>query len=99
MFDKNTIPNGLIIGILVPLIGFPLMYGLFTGLESIGIMDDAGFRPQFKIRTTAIIAIAINAYILNKFQAKRATDSMRGVTIATFIYVIVWMAVFAKTIL
>jgi hypothetical protein len=99
MFDKNTIPNGLIIGIMVPLIGFPLMYGLFTGLESIGIMDDAGFRPQFKIRTTAIIAIAINAYILNKFQAKRATDSMRGVTIATFIYVIVWMAVFAKTIL
>jgi hypothetical protein len=99
MFDKNTIPNGLIIGILVPIIGFVVMYGLFTGLENIGIMDDAGFRTQFKIRTTALIGIACNAYMLNKFQSRRATDSMRGITIATFIYVIIWLAIFGKTIL
>ena len=99
MFDKNSLPSGLVIGVLVPLIGFPLMYGLFTGLESIGLMDDSGFRPQFKIRTTAIIAIALNAYILNKFMSKRATNSMRGVTIATFIYVVIWLVVFGKTIL
>lgn len=99
MFDKNSIPNGLIIGVLVPLIGFPLMYGLFTGLENIGFMSDGGFRPQFKIRTTAIIAIAFNAYVLNKFQARRATNSMRGVTIATFVFVVIWLIVFGKTIL
>lgn len=98
MFNKNSISAGLILGIVIPLLAFPLFYGLFTGMESMSWMSDEGFRPQFKLRTTAILAIAMNAIALNKFQKKRFDESMRGVVFPTFIYVVIWVLVFGKTI-
>ncbi|RMG82796.1 MAG: hypothetical protein D6714_10795 [Bacteroidetes bacterium] len=99
MFDKNDIKAGLALGIVVPLVGFAVLYGLFSALGSMGIMSEEGLSPNFRLRTTAILAIALNAWVLNKFQARRATNSMRGVMIPTFVYVAAWLIFFAKNIL
>jgi hypothetical protein len=96
--DKDSFSTGLIIGILVPIVGFAVLLGIFTGLEAMGFMSEVGFRPYFRERTTSIIAIAFNAMVMNSYQKKRYTDTMRGIVIPSFIYIITWLILFWNTI-
>jgi len=97
--DRDTLPTGLIVGILVPLITFPLLYLLFLGFENLEFMSDQGFRPMFKERTSAIVAIAANSFPMSVYQKRRATDTMRGVVLPTFAFIAVWLYFFWDTIL
>lgn len=54
---------------------------------------------MFRERTTGIIAICLNLIPLNAFQKRRAINSMRGVVLATVLYVIAWVVYFGKFIL
>jgi len=98
MFKRNKFSIGLILGILIPLITFPLLYGLFTGLESMAFASDEGFRPLFKERTSGIVAIGMNAIALNFYQKRKYDDTMRGIVIATFVYIVIWIYFFGEMI-
>lgn len=39
MFDRNALPTGLLIGIALPIVGFLVLYGLFSALESFNLMS------------------------------------------------------------
>ncbi|MCO6477338.1 MAG: hypothetical protein J5I94_11985 [Phaeodactylibacter sp.] len=99
MWNKNTIPVGLAIGILLPLLAFGLLMLLYNQLEAAGIVSEEGFSPMFRERTTGVIAICFNLIPLNAFQKRRAINSMRGVVLATVVYVIIWVVYFGKFIL
>lgn len=99
MFEKNSLPFGLLAALIVPAIAFGLLYGLFELLESLGWMSDSGFRPKFRERTTSIIAIGINAILLNSFQEKRLFETVRGIVIATVILVALWVYLFGEYVL
>ncbi|MBR9919395.1 MAG: hypothetical protein GYB31_01055 [Bacteroidetes bacterium] len=99
MFKKNSFINGLILGILVPVIAYGILYFIFEMLENAGVMSAEGFRPQFRERTTGIVAIAFNAILMNVFQKRRFTDSMRGVVLPTFVFVAIWMYLYLGTLL
>jgi hypothetical protein len=99
MFNRNKFSVGLILGILIPLIAFPLLYGLFTGLESLAFASDDGFRPLFKERTSGIVAIGINAITLNFYNKRKADETMRGIVIATFVYIAIWVYFFGEMVL
>ena len=98
MLKTNKFTIGLLLGVLIPAISFPLLYGMFTGLEHLAFASDEGFRPLFKERTSAIVAISINAIALNWYQKQRFDDTMRGIVIATFIYVAIWLYFFEPLI-
>ena len=98
MLERNKFSIGLILGVLIPLITFPLLYGLFTGLEYLAFASDEGFRPFFKERTSGIVAIGMNAIALNFYQKKRYDDTMRGIVVATFFYVAIWLYFFGEMI-
>ena len=99
MFEKNSIPLGLFLGILLPLAGFGLLYGIFGLLEELGWVSDIGFRPKFRERTIGIIAIALNVFLLNFYQKRRYTDTIRGIVIMTTIWVVLWLVLFGKYVL
>ena len=99
MFERDKFISGLILGILIPLIGFPILYGLFTGLEHLAFASDDGFRPLFKERTSGIVAIACNAIALNFFQKRRFDQTMRGIVISTSIYIAIWLYFFGEMIM
>lgn len=99
MLERNKFSIGLIVGILIPLVTFPLLYGIFTGLESMAFASDEGFRPLFKERTSGIVAIGLNAIALNFYQKRKYDDTMRGIVIATSIYIAVWLYFFGEMIL
>ncbi len=99
MWNRNSIPVGLAIGILLPLMAFGLLMLLYSQLEAAGIVSEEGFSPMFRERTTGVIAICFNLIPLNAFQKRRAINSMRGVVLATVVYVIIWVVYFGKFIL
>ena len=96
MLEKNSLSLGLLLGVLVPLIGFGVFFGIYAGLEALGWVSTAGFRPMFRERTCAIMAIAINAILLNFYQKRYLNNTVRGVVVTTTLWVIAWMVMFGR---
>lgn len=99
MFQKNNLLYGLLIGLLLPAIGFTIIYFGYAMLESGGVVSERGFSTFFRERTSAVIAICLNLLPLNRFMKARATQSMRGIVLSTVILVAVWVIYFGKYIL
>ena len=85
-------------GILIPVLGYALFYGLYEGLEAMGWVSDVGFRPMFRERTCGVLAIALNAFALNFYQKRYLQNTVRGLVITITTWVIVWLVVFGKYI-
>ena len=98
MLQQNRIQAGLILGLLLPFVVFSFLQLLFGGLEQIGFLGPSDFSPNFRVRTIALVAVGLNALLLNSFQKRYYTQAMRGVVIATGIYIIAWLAYFSSSI-
>lgn len=96
MLNRNEIWVGILVGILLPVLGYALLYQLFGLLELSGAASSHGFSPNFRERTLAIVAIAANLILLNLYRRRRWDLSMRGVVIATAILAFVWVFRFGK---
>lgn len=96
MLDKNSIIIGLLIGFVLPFVGYAILLTIYEGLESMGWVSSVGFADNFRERTIGIVAIALNVYPLNVFLKRRFTNSMRGIVIATTVYVAAWMMMYAS---
>ncbi len=99
MFQKNALLVGLAIGLLLPATGFVLIYFGYAQLESSDLVSERGFSPYFRERTSAVIAICLNLLPLNAFMRRRATQSMRGIVLATVLLVAAWVIYFGQYIL
>lgn len=99
MFWRNEIWIGLVTGFILPLLGFGILYGIFAFLDRANAVSQIGLSEDFRLRTIGIVAIALNAIALNKFQKNRASQSMRGVVLITFGYVVVWLYFFKDSVL
>jgi hypothetical protein len=99
MFQRNSLPLGLAIGILLPLAGFGILYLLYQGLDMLGVVSSEGLSHNFRLRTIGIVAIALNALPMNRAFKKRLTQTMRGITIATFVFVVIWLVFFGRSVL
>ncbi len=99
MFQKNSLLNGLVIGILLPTVVFFMLFNLFNLLGKIGTGDGIGLSESFRGRTSAILAIAVNLVPMNVFRSRRFDQSMRGVVIATGLLAICWVAYYGMKIM
>lgn len=91
MFNRNDVMPALILGILLPLAGFAILYQLFSLLEMWGAASGTGLSANFRERTLAIVAIALNLLPLNVYKRRRWENAMRGIVIATAILSVLWV--------
>jgi uncharacterized BrkB/YihY/UPF0761 family membrane protein len=94
MERRNKIWIGLLAGILLPVLSLTMLHQIFSMLETIGGVSDEGFSPNFRARTLAILAIALNLILLHLFRKRRWDLAMRGVVIATTILAAAWVGVY-----
>jgi len=94
MFNRNHILTGLIPGILLPLCLYALLYAGFGLLETEGAASGKGLSANFRIRTLAIVALAINVLLIQMFKKRRWEDAMRGVVVATGLLAMIWLIKF-----
>ena len=99
MFYKNAIWVGLLLGLLAPLAIYTMLLQVFSLLEVKGAASGAGFSENFRERTLAIVALAINLFLLNIYRRRRWELTMRGIVIATTLLALAWLYFFGLKIL
>lgn len=99
MLQKDTVAYGLLLAFMLPLLGSLLFYGIFEGLENLGWVSSEGFRPLFRERTTSVVGIALNAWLINQYSKNRSHRTVRGVVLATTALVILWLVIFGKYVI
>ena len=98
VFPTDRITNGILIGLFVPIVLLGLLLSLF---ESLGILKTGAEITTVQIlkpRTLALLAICTNVLFMQTFSAMRWIHSMRGITIATFVCVCLWLMKYLKEI-
>ncbi len=96
LWQKNALWIGLVMGLVIPFVGYALLLTIYEQLENMGWISNSGLSSNFRERTLAIIAICLNAIPLNFFQRYHSLDSMRGLVIPTALYAIGWLLYFGK---
>ncbi|MCB0637249.1 MAG: hypothetical protein KDC54_11560 [Lewinella sp.] len=96
-YDKLWV--GIVAGLVVPFVGYALLLVLFEQLDASGAASSDGFSFNFRERTTALLAIALNLIPLSVFQRQRMGYAIRGVVAMTLLYAIVWFIFFGRELL
>lgn len=91
MFYRNEIWIGVLFGLLLPFCSFILLFEIFSLLEHKGAASGVGLSVNFRERTLAIVAIALNLIPMNLYRKRRWDLSMRGVVIATALLAFIWV--------
>ena len=97
-YKKNDIKIGILIGLLLPFLGFWLWKGIFELLTMMKVMDPTGFSEDWRERTFALLAICLNIFPFQFHQKNRNDDTMRGLVFPTVLYVVLWVILFRESI-
>ncbi|MDG1297294.1 MAG: hypothetical protein P8P48_09155 [Saprospiraceae bacterium] len=97
---KNNIGVGLAIGLITPVAGYLVLMSIFSLIDDSGSLDSVvSMSTMFRERTLSICAIALNALFMKRYDKWRYTETMRGIVLPTFVYVIIWIIYFKDIIL
>jgi hypothetical protein len=92
--QRNRIASGLLYGLLMPAAVLAVLFGLFGLLDQGGLASGEGLANNFRIRTLALAALAVNLWLIRIFRRRRWEEAMRGVVIATGLYALGWVIYF-----
>jgi len=95
----DSIKIGIVVGLLLPFVGFWLWKGIFELLTMVNVMDPTGFSEDWRQRTFALLAICMNIFPFQYHQKRRNDDTMRGLVFPTILYVVTWVIFFRESIL
>ena len=92
MLDKNSFFTGLIVGAIVPVLGYILVEFIFGLLTQMGIMEFmTGGGVSRRARTLALLGICCNLIPFTVCKKYRWDDTMRGIVFPTLLYVGFWL--------
>jgi len=96
IFNYDKILNGLILGLFFPITIFAILIIAFETLGIVQSNTEDQTMHLLRPRTIALIALCINALLMNLLSKMKWFQSMRGLTISTFICVVLWLAKYYK---
>ena len=96
---NKQILKGLVIGLVVPALGYLLVSSFFEILVDANVMDGttAGIAAR-RQRTMTIIALCFVIIPINYFKGRRHTDVIRGIGMAVLCLAAYWIYYFKDTI-
>lgn len=97
MIEKNSVFTGLVVGAIVPVLGYIAVEVVFGLLQQIGIMEYvSGTGVSRRMRTMALLGICANLIPFNICRKNRWDDTMRGIVFPTLLYVGGWLWQFGR---
>ncbi len=93
-YQRNHVIVGLIIGLIIPIIGYALLLSLLEIIDNNAGFSQVELAKAIKPKTLALLSICINILIMQYYRRLRAEESMRGIFIAVGILAIAWIAKF-----
>ena len=97
--EKDKIIIGLILGLILPVVGYAILLEIYGLLSGSGVISDEGFSTTFRERTIALLAVCFNLIPFTYFNNRRMYNGMRGLVFPTVLFVMIWLFYFRKSIL
>jgi len=98
MLHRNNIWLGIVLGLLVPFVGYAVLMLIIEQIQAAELFNlPPG--PIFQQRTVLLMAICLNLIPFNVFQRQRKAKSMRGVLSSTLVLSAVWLYYFGSSIM
>lgn len=98
MLKEDKVWIGLVIGIIVPFIAYGLALFAYDQLDAMGITDPMSMGNSYRERTVGLLAIAANIIPINIFRRNYQINNMRGIVMATMVYVVAWLVLYYQYI-
>ena len=98
-FKLDSIPSGILIGLAIPALGYLLLSQLYALADSQGWISDIGLTDNFRLRTTALLSIALNLLPFLIFNKRWQIKAMRGVIFPTVFYAALWMIIYGSKLI
>ena len=100
LFKKNRFWVGLLVALAFPIMAFGVILMLFEFGTSAGLVDDVADPMGGKrLRTTSLIAICCNIFLIQYFNKRYSQNILRGILVITFIAAIIWFLAFQDELL
>lgn len=97
--DKNSLVLGILLGLIVPFVGYAIWLMIFEQLENAGIMSATGFSENWRERTIALLAICMNLIPFSVYNRRRYYNTMRGMVFPTILLVIIWFVLYGRNLI
>ncbi|MFN8337923.1 MAG: hypothetical protein U0T36_02795 [Saprospiraceae bacterium] len=92
MLERNSIVTGLVLGCIVPVLGFLVVQFIFDTLTQFGLMEAVTASSESRrMRTLALLGICCNLIPFNICRNRKWDQTMRGIVFPTLIYVGAWI--------
>jgi hypothetical protein len=98
-FKRDSVWTGLVIGIVLPVAVYGVLFLLYSFLDAAGVFSDVGFAEDFRTRTLGLISICSNLILMQTIRRSYRNETIRGILIASMILVIIWFFKFGIKIL
>jgi len=99
MLNKDSIPLGFVLGIVIPFVGYAVWLMVFEQLTEAGVMSPQGFTTNWRERTIGLLAICCNLIPFLVYNKKRFTNTMRGIIFPTVGLAMVWFYFFGAAMI
>ncbi len=98
IFNHDKIFNGLALGLVIPLALFALLMIFFESTVLIPKDDSQPVVHILRPRTIALLSLCANIAFMQLFNKIRWYQSMRGLTVSTFICILLWLIKYSRDI-
>lgn len=100
MIEKNSLLFGLVLGCIVPVLGFIVFEFIFNTLTAWGLMEEVSSSTSGRrFRTLNLLAICTILIPFNIAISKKWDQTMRGMVFPTLIYAGAWVLKFYTELL
>lgn len=99
MLRQNSFVIGFAIGVTVPVLAYLAVETALGAAAGIGLTAPDGSAIGFKERTMALLAICANLLPFYRFNNRFTEATMRGILVATGIYVVAWFYAYGRALL
>ena len=96
MINKDSLILGILLSLAVPFVGYAVILMIFEQIGASEWLNSEARTITFRARTIAVLAICLNIIPFRFYQKQRYEASMRGIILATMIYVGLWMFKFSS---
>ncbi|NNE29939.1 MAG: hypothetical protein HKN16_09890 [Saprospiraceae bacterium] len=94
MLRRNEIWLGIILGIIIPFVGYALLLTAYENFDLWGWASNDQLSPDFRTRTLGLLAISLNLIPFALYNRLRYVSTMRGLIFPTMVYVVIWFVRF-----
>lgn len=98
MIQRNNVWIGLVLGLLIPFVGYALLLVILEEMQAAGWLTSGDGELIFRTRTILLMSICLNLIPFSIYQRQKKAKTMRGVLSATLLYSLIWVVYFGTTI-